>query len=162
MIKRHKSYLLLYLTRRISNVRVLLNSLHHFERHRKIPCPRSKATGTLNTLHDTATGLPWTPLAKRNRTEKLAVTKEKEAGHLARPLVCVLFLVNQPNYSVTARPYCCAWSAGIVSGLGASTFSHGPFTVGAACASAFSALKIIREVRVPTRNREPGKEKPRR
>ena len=58
-------------------------------------------------------------------------------------------LVNQPNYSVTARPYCCAWSAGIVSGLGASTFSHGPFTVGAACASAFSALKINREVRVP-------------
>ena len=52
---------------------------------------------------------------------------------MARPLVCVLFLVNQPNYSVTARPYCCAWSAGIVSGLGASTFSHGPFTVGAAC-----------------------------
>ena len=107
MIKRHKSYLLLYLTRRISNVRVLLNSLHHFERHRKIPCPRSKATGTLNTLHDTATGLPWTPLAKRNRTEKLAVTKEKEAGHLARPLVCVLFLVKPTKLILGAAKLRC-------------------------------------------------------
>ena len=49
-------------------------------------------------------------------------------------LWCVFsFWLNQPNYSLTARPYCCAWSAGSVNGLGASTFSHGPFTVGAAC-----------------------------
>jgi hypothetical protein len=48
-------------------------------------------------------------------------------------LWCVFsFWLNQPNYSLTARAYCCAPSAGIVNGLGASTSCHGPFTVAAA------------------------------
>ena len=38
-------------------------------------------------------------------------------------------MVNQPNYSLTARAYCIAASAVVVSGLVAPVSCHGPFTV---------------------------------
>ena len=53
-----------------------------------------------------------------------AVSKEKEAGQNARPLVCELFLVNLPNYFF-ARPYVAGASGVRVYGLSASTSCHG-------------------------------------
>ena len=50
---------------------------------------------------------------------------KKEAGHCPTSGVCSLFFsLSNQNHSLTARPYCWAWSAEIVIGLAPSTSIH--------------------------------------
>jgi hypothetical protein len=57
-------------------------------------------------------GQAFTPSANNMKVRNL----QKRDRALGPASGVYSLLVNQPNYSVTARPYCCAWSAGSSAG----------------------------------------------